>query len=463
MSGAVALRMRDRDSAHDCVDVVTEHGSRRMVHVALVLSVIAGGVLRAVHLRGTALIWDEALDGVVSRMSFGHMLSFLRADDVHPPLEYILRTPIARHTTEEWLLRLPSAVASTAVLAVLGVWLRSRGRLALVAVAAAAVGSFQLYFAWMARPYAAMVLVGVTAAYLSDRWLRTSSPRIAVAVAVVLFLGTLIHESGLILAPGVFAIAGLRRDRAAWEWRTSVTSALALWAVVWGPTFIHQLSSTDRFVGYIKFTSARTVVEALHDLVTVLPGAAALTATAVVVAGLALRWVDRVLWRVWVCLFVVPVAAAAITGLRYQLFWSKTIAVTSWAVFLGVAAAIEVVARRWSLGGALVASAAVLLIVPGTTWVLDNPQGGYPPPWADSVTHLQHSVTRGDVVMTDDATAPPALWYLGTRSSVLGPPFRTGRSLTVIADSGVATGQVWRWAGNDPRLTAERESAVPDG
>jgi predicted membrane-bound mannosyltransferase len=83
--------------------------------------------LRLWHLGQPRLFFDETFEAMVARRSLGPMLDFLRAQDQHPPLDYLLRAPFAA-TGSDIVLRLPSVVWSTAAIAVFAVWMRARGK-----------------------------------------------------------------------------------------------------------------------------------------------------------------------------------------------------------------------------------------------------------------------------------------------------------------------------------------------
>src|SRR5205814_1992129 len=70
--------------------------------------------LRLYHLGHTRLWFDETFTAMADRLPLGRVPRFLRAHDVHPPLDYVLRWPFAHSGGSEVLVRLPSVVASTA-------------------------------------------------------------------------------------------------------------------------------------------------------------------------------------------------------------------------------------------------------------------------------------------------------------------------------------------------------------
>ncbi len=209
--------------------------------IVLAVVVVAAAVLRVWRVSGMRLIWDEAFTGATARLPLGDLVAFLRGHDVHPPLDYLLRGPIAAHTTSAGLLRLPSVLASLAAVVLIGWWLRRRPLLGIVAACLMAVVSFQLTYAWQARPYAVMVLVGLALAVLSHRWLGGASTRLAILAGLVLLIGCLESETCTLLAVGLLFVPGLRGDKAAWVWRATLAGAVGVWLAVWGPVLVDQL------------------------------------------------------------------------------------------------------------------------------------------------------------------------------------------------------------------------------
>jgi hypothetical protein len=268
-----------------------------VVPALLVAAVVVGGVLRAWHLSGTTLIWDETFTGSVARLPLAKLVPFLRAHDTHPPLDYLMRSLIADNTTSEWLVRLPSAAASLGAVALMAWWLRRRGTLGVVATALMAVGAFQLTYAWEARAYAPMALFGVALAWLSHRWLREGRAAVAVTAGVVLLVACLFSESGLLLACGLLFLPGRRLDTDAWWWRGSIAGAALLWLIVWGPVLVDQLPNVGGLAP-VPHTTAHSLFSSLNELVDSMPVLIPVAVLLVVGGGLALARHDRLLARV---------------------------------------------------------------------------------------------------------------------------------------------------------------------
>src|SRR5438132_383528 len=89
--------------------------------------------------------------------------------------------------------------------------------------------------------FVAIVVLGVAAAIVAERWLSDDAPRWCEwAAGALVTLALFDHVSGFLLAAGMLAVAGVRADRRAWVWRAAIGAAIALWAVAWGTSFAHQ-------------------------------------------------------------------------------------------------------------------------------------------------------------------------------------------------------------------------------
>src|SRR5205814_9720996 len=117
------------------------------------------------------LDFDATFSAMAARRPIGSLPGFLAHFDAHPPLDYLLRHPLAVHGVSDGWIRLPSAVFSIAALVVFAVWMRRRDRLGAVATWLLALSPFAIVYAREARMHALMGLVGVSAAVLADRWL----------------------------------------------------------------------------------------------------------------------------------------------------------------------------------------------------------------------------------------------------------------------------------------------------
>src|SRR5205823_7473524 len=164
------------------------------------------------------LDFDEAFSYMAGRRGVPGLFTFLRHNDAHPPLDYLIRMPLAKAGVGAGLFRLPSVLWSTAALAVFAWWMWRAGRVSnvgragLIAVALMAVASFQLTYARDARMYAGMVLVGVVTASSAHMWLVDGRRRHVYIAGAATLVGLFLHASAIVMVLGLFAVPRLRRD-----------------------------------------------------------------------------------------------------------------------------------------------------------------------------------------------------------------------------------------------------------
>ena len=151
---------------------------------------------------------------MAGRRSLGDMFSYLRDADAHPPLDYLLRDPLARAGASAFVFRAPSLVFSVGALALFAWWMRTRAVAGVVATALFALSGFAVAYGSEARMYALLQLLGVAAAMTAESWLRAPRRRHAVLIGVVVLVGCLDHTSMFLLGGALLVLAGWRRDRA---------------------------------------------------------------------------------------------------------------------------------------------------------------------------------------------------------------------------------------------------------
>ncbi len=122
---------------------------------------ILAAILRVIQLGDAALWYDEAITGWFARLPIPQLIT-ATAGDTHPPLYYLIVWIFTRCLgSSEWVIRLPSYLASLAALVM--VWVIS-GKLQfsrtvrLVAFSAMALSPFELHFAQEGRMYALLQL-----------------------------------------------------------------------------------------------------------------------------------------------------------------------------------------------------------------------------------------------------------------------------------------------------------------
>jgi hypothetical protein len=94
-----------------------------------------------------------------------------------------------------------------------------------------------------------------------------SQRRLASAVTGTAWLvALLLHASALFLGPGLLLVAGHRTDRRAWEHRAAIAAAGAVWAALWGRSFVTQLGTpVPEFIPLARPASTARVINQLVD------------------------------------------------------------------------------------------------------------------------------------------------------------------------------------------------------
>jgi uncharacterized membrane protein len=419
-----------------------EHApTSRSLHSLLLLGLVAVGVaLRILWIVRNGSSFDESFTAIIGRHSLGGLFDALRAGDSHPPLDYLLRAPLARAGVGTVVLRLPSLVFSVSALALFAWWMRTRGGAGLVALAVMAVSPFQIMYGGEARMYALLELLGVAAALLAETWLRNPRRWHAAAIGGLVLVGVFDHVSGFLLAGGLLAVAGLRNDRGAWRWRVGIAVPVVVWAVVWGTSFLAQASTTH--ASWIDRTTLRSFTDAISRQVTNQSGVVLLVLAIVGVGIVMSVRTDRALGRVMLCCGVLPFVAAAVIGLFAPFFLDRTVTVAAWAPCLAIGFAVDAAWRRSRPVGVAVALLVAALVVPATLVFLDRHWE-----YDASVDHLVAVTRPGDIVATvPDWYGPLADWRVGVQefggaTRVHVPHLAQSDAIRLGPDA--ATGRVW--------------------
>lgn len=420
----------------------TPHRTRRVprLDVAMVLLVVVGAGFRLWGLGAHRLGYDEAFTAMAGRLPLANLVPYLRVHDSHPPLDYLLRAPLSSAGVNELLIRLPSALCSIAALALFAWWMSRYKLPGLIAVALLAISAFQITHGRTARMYAELELLGVGAAVLSYAWLRRPRRWHALAVGLIVFLGLLTHVSVFLLGAGLFLLAGIRRDRAAWAWRGAIAAGGLGWAVLWGPSFLVQTRGGHS--DWIPRTTFDGVIHTVGRLVTYQPELHAVVLLAVIAGGLVLWHRDRTLGMVWSCVGVAPIVLAAIAGTGAPVLIDRTLTVVAWGPVLAIAMLLGALAGRSKVLGAVAVVAVVAISVPAAAHVVTTPSG---PDVA--LRHLEQVVAPGDVVATrPSGKLPEIAWSIGVRGPL---PFHAipvrglGHTLGFQLGNGPASGRTW--------------------
>ncbi len=432
----------------------------RSTNVLLVVLVAAGTLLRIWGVGTNRLGYDEAFTAMAGRRSLGNLFDYLRTNDSHPPLDYLIRLPLARAGLDELWFRMPSVVCSVAALALFAWWMRRYGAAGVVATGLLAVSSFQLIHGRTARMYAELELLGVVAAVLSDSWLRRPRRWHAPALAALVFLTLLTHVSGFLLAAGLFAVPGIRRDREAWRWRAAIAAGGIGWALLWGPSFLVQARGGHS--DWIPQTTLDGILHTFARLVAYDPRLHVIVLLAVVAGGVVVWRRDQKLGRVLVCCAFVPALLAAATGTVAPVLLDRTLTFAAWGPLLAVGFLIGGIAQRSRAVAAVVIVAIVIVAVPAAINVVETRSGP-----DRALRHLEQVVRPGDVVATRPAGKLPELaWSIGVR----GPERFHAVLLTGLGNTagfelgtGPRSGRIWLldWSHRPPPGPA-RARCAPD-
>jgi hypothetical protein len=413
---------------------------RGATDVALLGLVGLGGFLRLWQLGRSRLGYDESFTAVAGRMQFGRLIPFLTNNDSHPPLDYLIRSPLARLGASDFVFRLPSAIFSIAALALFAWWMRPRGRIGLIATALLAISTFEIVHGRTARMYAEVELLGVGMAMLADAWMRRPRRWHAPLLALLVLLGLLTHVSFFLFGAGLFVLPGLRTDRPAWRWRGAIVAGGLGWAALWGPHFLVQTRGGHS--DWIPRTTASTFVTAVGQLVTANAGLHLLAVLAVIGGGVLLYRSDRRFDRLWMCCFVVPVGLAAFFGLFAPVLIDRTLTATAWAPMFAVALVLDLAIRRFRVLGPIALALVLVVGMQGAMRAVYQQTGPN-----TALNRLQAVVRPGDVVAVTPAYKGVELaWTLGVRSdngaarSVDLDGLGANRAIVL---SGTATGRIW--------------------
>jgi hypothetical protein len=228
-------------------------------------------------------------------------------------------------------------------------------------------------------------------------------------ICVLTFIGSMTHVSMILLAIGLVALAGRRRDAGAWQWRAGIAVGLSGWVLLWGSSFLAQARGGHS--SWIPHTTPARFTAAISALVADLPRLGVFIVAAVVAGIIVCARRDRTLVIVVACCFVIPVTLAGLFGLRAPVLLDRTLTLESWAPLLALGYLVDALSRRTrALGivGAALLAAVVLASVPhalherGPTALL---------------AQLEHVARAGDVVaMQPSAMGVELDWSLGVRS-----------------------------------------------
>jgi len=367
-------------------------------------------------------------------------LAYLRVRDSHPPLDYLLRAPLARAGVSALAFRAPSALCSIGALALFAWWMRHRGLAGVVATGLLAFGAFQLVHGREARMYAELELYGVAAAVVGESWLRGPRRWHAPALAAIQLLGLLTHVSAIVVGAGLLTLAGARNDREAWRWRIALAAAFGGWAVLWGPAFLVQSSSGHS--NWIRPTSLRGVTHTLGALVTNRPSLDVILLVAVAAGFIALWRADSTLGRVVAACVLVPTAFVVAAGAVEPVLLDRTLTAWSWGPAVALGYLTAAIARRSKVAGTVAIATLALVTVPAAVDVVTAPS-----PVDLAVRHIERIARPGDVIASHVGGRLPLLaWSLGVRHhrETISVPVRTPPdSRAFVLGDHAPSGRTW--------------------
>ncbi|NOX57353.1 MAG: glycosyltransferase family 39 protein [Planctomycetes bacterium] len=243
-----------------------------LILFTLLTAILCGGAfVRVVGLGGRSLWADEFCTWHVSRMPLGDSLQW-GPELTKPPLYQIaLRALTYDAHPEEWLLRLPAALAGVlTILAACALARRTEG--VIVGCAAAGLVAFnllQIAYSQEARPYTFHVL-GATVATLFW-WRLVTKPSKLFALAYVSAVALTFHSHYLsLLVFGSHALWWLMTARRGGKWRSPIAPLSLIGAgILCVPVVLNYLrlrTSTFQGLDWIKPPTWGVAISVLNDL-----------------------------------------------------------------------------------------------------------------------------------------------------------------------------------------------------
>jgi hypothetical protein len=260
------------------------------------------------------------------------------------------------------------------------------------------------------------------------------------AVGGALLVALFLHSSALVMAGGLLLVPLRRTDEEAWWWRGSIVAALGVWAVAWGPSFLDQVRASA--ASWIPHTTPSYLASTLNELVTSYAAVKWIVVALMILGLVLLSRGDRRTGRLLACLFVAPVAAAAVVGIRTHFLLPRSLAFASWAPLLALAAVVDAAIRRWAAMGAVTAVGAAVLLLPATASAVP----GNAPASEAVLTHLRTVAQPGDAVAVHPAWLSPLThWYFSVKHPGPERALNLARlqADTLVLGDGPWDGRVW--------------------
>ena len=208
----------------------------QLVVVGAVLLVAAA--LRLYGLAGWSLNNDEIAQVRWSSGSFGEMVHEVRADAVHPPLDYAVQWVLGKTGAPEWVRRVPSLMAGLLTVAgfiLLGRWWHSPAAGAFAGILLA-ISPAHVRYSQEVRPYAIGIFFVVAALVGLELFAMTRRRRwAAVWFASVFLAGATLYLAGVMAALATITRVWIdRRDELQPVWRR-LPLAIIAWTVMYAP------------------------------------------------------------------------------------------------------------------------------------------------------------------------------------------------------------------------------------
>lgn len=190
-------------------------------------------VLRLFHLGAWSFWEDEALTILLARQPVSNLVSIMATADVHPPLYFLLVKAFMLLGQTEFIIRLPSALASTGAVFVL--YLIGRDlfdeKVGLTGALLLAISPLQLLYAQEARMYAQLLLLTCLSGWTFIRAMRGQSRRwwafFVISAALACYTAYFIFP--VFLAMGLYVLLIDRTRKNIWRFGLSMLLAAGLY------------------------------------------------------------------------------------------------------------------------------------------------------------------------------------------------------------------------------------------
>lgn len=255
---------------------VPEARSRMLIGsfpVWLSVIVVLATAIRLATLGAQSFWLDEGVSYVTAARPLPALLAFVGREDIHPPLYYVLLHGWLAAGESEFWLRLLSAGAGIAAVAVFGFIgrLLIDARAGLAGAFILAVSPLQVWYAQEARMYSLVVLLALTlVGCLWQALMTTRRPGwwwTGVAVSGALLLYTSTSSVWVLAAVNLFLLGYIlvtRRWQVARGWLLSHLTMVLLFAP-WLPALRHQLAISKAIAAWIAPPTIGTAINVLTD------------------------------------------------------------------------------------------------------------------------------------------------------------------------------------------------------